>query len=58
MKIPRPESKIPGLAPLHLMRWSRDRTSRNATITTRVTGNYRGGDYHCYVRQLLHHRAS
>jgi len=30
------------------------------TITTRGTGNYRRGDYHCYVGvgQLSHHRAS
>ena len=34
-----------------------DRTTRNATITTRETGNYRRGDYHCYVGQLLHYRA-
>jgi len=34
-----------------------DRTTRNETITTRETGNYRRGDYHCYVGQLLHYRA-
>jgi len=25
---------------------------------TRGTGNYRRGDFHCYVGQLSHHRAS
>jgi len=44
---PRPENKIPDLAPLHLMCCAWDRTSRNATITTRETGNYRRGSYHC-----------
>jgi len=34
----RPGSKTPGFAPLHLMLCARDRTSRNATITTRETG--------------------
>jgi len=41
MKKNRPGRKTPGLAPLHLMLCARDRTSRNATITTRGNGNYR-----------------